>query len=293
MRNSIYNSDKISAEFVTTHYVDEQFHMSHSQMLHRHEDVLELLYVMKGAGVYIVDGRKYPIGEGNLIICNQGVVHGEPKLQSPNSLTSYCCVLRGLCLPNMKENCLVEEGKNPVLYFSEDRDAVEHMFLALDTLDQGNEETKTVCEILSDAILNLVYMRLCQRQEPNELTHTNNEEFIQSIMDYMDEHYHEPITLQDLGDAFFISQYHLAHIFKDETGVSPMKYILYRKIGESQKLLMNTELSVGEIGFELGFNDNSHFSTTFKKYIGMTPSQYRNHFKKGTEIRREYIEDGE
>ncbi len=288
----MYKQDEgksISANFVTTHYVDEQYHQRHSQLLHRHEEVLELLYVMKGSGRYIVSGRKYEIGEGCLVICNEGVIHGEPRFQSYQSLTSYCCVLNRLQLPGLEENCLIAEGRNPVLYFTEEREALEHMFLALDNLDQRSPENRGICEMLANAILNLVYIKLCQRQEMNETVHENTEEFIQNIMDYMDEHYKEPLTLQDLGRHFYVSQYHLSHIFKDETGISPMKYMLNRKIGESQNLLMNTDRSIGEISFELGFNDNCHFSATFKKYIGLTPSQYRNHFQRGNETKREYI----
>ena len=54
---------------------------------------------------------------------------------------------------------------------------------------------------------------------------------------------------------------------------------MYRKIGESQNLLMNTELPIGTISDRMGFLDNCHFSTTFKKYIGLTPTQYRQHFQ--------------
>ena len=92
----------------------------------------------------------------------------------------------------------------------------------------------------------------------------NAEEFLQNVTLYLDEHYHEPISLKELAERFHISQYYLAHIFKDEIGLSPMKYVLYRRIGESQNLLMNTAMPVGEISDRLGFSDNCHFSTTFK-----------------------------
>ncbi|MGN1030624.1 MAG: helix-turn-helix domain-containing protein, partial [Butyricicoccaceae bacterium] len=67
-------------------------------------------------------------------------------------------------------------------------------------------------------------------------------------------------------------------IFKAATGLSPMKYVAQRRIGEAQNLLMNTNISIGEIGERLGFSDSCHFSSTFKRYIGVTPTQYRNHF---------------
>ena len=90
----------------------------------------------------------------------------------------------------------------------------------------------------------------------------------------------ESLQLPELGERFHISHYYLSRLFKAETGLSPMKYVMYRKIGESQNLLMNTELPIGTISDRMGFLDNCHFSTTFKKYIGLTPTQYRQHFQK-------------
>ena len=61
-----------------------------------------------------------------------------------------------------------------------------------------------------------------------------------------------------------------------------MKYVAQLKIGEAQKLLMNTDKSIGSISEELGFNDNSHFNVMFKKYTGLSPTEYRQYFKNTT-----------
>lgn len=89
----------------------------------------------------------------------------------------------------------------------------------------------------------------------------------------------EPLTLEELGETFNISHYYLSHLFKTETGLSPMKYIVHRKIGEAQNLLMNTDMLIGQICEVTGFSDSCHFSSMFKKYIGVTPTQYRQHFR--------------
>lgn len=205
-----------TAQFVDLHFVDEKYHEHHSQLLHKHDDVLELFYVMKGEGQYLVAGKKYFVRSGNLVICNAGVMHGEEPFRRHN-MESYCCVLQGGALHGMQPNGLVEK---------------------------------------------------------------NTEEFIQNIMQYLDTHFIEPLQLQELGMRFHISPFYLAHIFKAETGISMMKYVMCRKIGESQNLLMNTQIPIGVISEKLRFSDHCHFSTTFKKYIGITPTQYRHHFQK-------------
>lgn len=109
--------------------------------------------------------------------------------------------------------------------------------------------------------------KLRRRQQPNALTRRNNEAFIGSVTDFLDRHFMELLTLQELGERFHISPYYLSHLFKDETSLSPMKYVIYRKIGESQRLLMNTKLSIGAVGERLGFGDNCHFSMNCKKTL--------------------------
>ena len=58
-----------------------------------------------------------------------------------------------------------------------------------------------------------------------------------------------------------------------------MKYIMHRKIGEVQSKLMNTDMSISEIGEQLGFSSCCHLSAVFKKYFGISPKSFRQHFQ--------------
>ena len=265
-------------EFVNLHFVDEDYHNRHSQLVHAHRDVLELFYVLKGEGQYIVGGKKYIVRSGSLVVCNVGVMHGEEPFRS-DVMESFCCVLRNVSVPGLPPDTLTQPSQNPVFYFPEDEGAVGHIMAALYNLNREGGHAAE-CRLLSEALLWLVTEKIESRWQTHEEMKHNAEEFLQNVTLYLDEHYHEPISLKELAERFHISQYYLAHIFKDEIGLSPMKYVLYRRIGESQNLLMNTAMPVGEISDRLGFSDNCHFSTTFKKYVGVTPSQYRIHFRR-------------
>lgn len=266
------------ATFVTTHFVDEKYHQQHPQLIHRHDNVIELLYITRGPGSYRVGDYNYLIQPGNLVICNANVLHGEPPFQD-HSLQSYCCVLTDLQLPNLPANTLMENSHYPVLFFSQDKMHIENMMQTMHSLNEQSKEYHQVCNLLANALLNMVYIKLQKRQQPTEFNHKSNEDFIQNITQYLDKHYMEAISLQNLGNIFHISHYYLSHIFKIETGISPMKYVMYRRIGEAQNMLMNTDKTIGTISETLGFGDNCHFSSMFKKYVGITPTQYRKHFQ--------------
>ena len=266
----------LDAKFVELIYVDEEYHKNHSQLIHKHDDVLELFYIMSGSGQYTAAGRTCPVQRGSLVICNANVMHGESPYWH-NTMLSYCCVLRGLALPGLPPNTLTDPLRSPVCFFMEDRETVEYILLALHQQKGQAESTPVVSSLLANALLNLVYAKLCHLSDDADIK--RSEEFLHSITTWLDQHYMEPVTLEELGRRFHISPSYLSHIFKTETGFSPMKYLLYRRIGESQRLLMNGELPVSSISDQLGFNDNSHFCRTFKKYVGLTPSAYRQHFR--------------
>lgn len=265
-------------QFVTLHYVDDAYHKTHPQMVHRHNDVLELLYIMEGGGGYVVGGHEYYVQPGNLIICNAGVFHGEQPGQM-KSMVSYCCVMDHVLQPGWARNTISGKADHPVLFFSDERQELENIFYALFDLHRKSSEYRMACERLAQAILEIVLEKLRIRNQLNEETQQNNNKLIQDVSAFLDDHFTEDLTLEDLETRFHISRFALGHVFKEETGISPMKYVMMRRIGESQNLLMNTDLPIGDIGEQLGFNDNSHFSNAFKKYIGTTPGAYRKHFK--------------
>ncbi len=103
------------------------------------------------------------------------------------------------------------------------------------------------------------------------------------IMDYINEHYAEPLTLKKISETVYISEAHLSHCFKKDAGLSPMQYMMQRRIGEAQSQLIETSQPIQDIGEELGFVSSAHFSKMFKKYVGITPKEYRSHFSKRRE----------
>ena len=94
------------------------------------------------------------------------------------------------------------------------------------------------------------------------------------ILTYIKEHLHEDLSLDRLSRAFYVSKYHLSHIFKKATGFTPNEYIIHRRIAKARELLKKRELSIQHVGEAVGFNNNSHFIRTFKSLVGISPKQY-------------------
>lgn len=92
---------------------------------------------------------------------------------------------------------------------------------------------------------------------------------------YINASYSDEITLESLSNRFFLNKFYLVHAFKKKYGISPIAYLNQVRCKEAQSLLEHSDLSVAEIAISVGFNSISHFSETYKKYYGVSPSATR------------------
>jgi YesN/AraC family two-component response regulator len=99
------------------------------------------------------------------------------------------------------------------------------------------------------------------------------------VITYIDAHYKEDIRLKDIAAATKISIYYLSHAFKADVGFSPMQYVILRRIGEAQSLLINTDLNITHVAAIVGYNNSNYFQNVFRKLFGITPGEYRRKWK--------------
>ncbi|MEG5162158.1 AraC family transcriptional regulator [Microcoleus sp. AT3-A2] len=97
---------------------------------------------------------------------------------------------------------------------------------------------------------------------------------LQQITEYINEHLHEDVKLLELAAISQISPYHFLRLFKQSMGLTPHQYILQRRIQKAKYLLQESELSIADIAFRVGFCDQSHFTRCFKRLLGRTPKQF-------------------
>ena len=112
----------------------------------------------------------------------------------------------------------------------------------------------------------------------NHVNYLENEvsnEKITAIIDYINSHMHEEVTVDDLADHFFISRSYLMHLFKAETGYSIGSYISEKRLLAAKTQIQNGK-SVTEACYACGFRDYSTFSRAFKKKFGTTPKHSDN-----------------
>lgn len=98
---------------------------------------------------------------------------------------------------------------------------------------------------------------------------------LEKAVAYIQEHFAEPVSLEQLASLSSLSPYYFTRLFTKETGQTPHQYLLSVRIDSARFLLKSTSMSVKEIGFACGFSSESSFNSTFRKRTGVTPGRYR------------------
>lgn len=111
-----------------------------------------------------------------------------------------------------------------------------------------------------------------------------HQRLIKRAKEYMQDHFREPLSLEDLARVVYLSPFYFSHIFKEEMNMTFIEYLTNLRISEAKRLLRDTLLAVGTIAEQVGYNDINYFSRVFKKVVGMTPSQFRDKNARLTEI---------
>lgn len=100
-------------------------------------------------------------------------------------------------------------------------------------------------------------------------------EIVRSIKQYIDEHYAEDLSQEDVAQRFFINKFQLSRMFKQEFGVNYQDYLIGARVKAAARLLLGTDLKLYEIAERTGFGEPSYLSNVFKKYYGVSPREYR------------------
>lgn len=97
------------------------------------------------------------------------------------------------------------------------------------------------------------------------------------VDEFIERHLAERFTLADMADAACMSRFHFSRMFRLTFGVSPMEYVLHRRIERAKPMLLDRRRSIADVAAALGFCDQSHFTRSFRRVTGYPPRQFIAH----------------
>ena len=129
--------------------------------------------------------------------------------------------------------------------------------------------------LVASFVVRLLQCHTNRRSETNFLSPQLLSWQFARVVEYIDSHFSENITLRELASQINLSPSYFAAVFKRSSGLRPHDYILRTRILKAESLLIETDMPLAEIALTVGFANQSHFSTVFKRYNGHTPTSGR------------------
>lgn len=255
--------------------IQDKDHTKLPRCMHMHDDRVEILYVRKGSGKYIINNKTYTIIAGDILIFEANVLHDE-SADKDCDVEIISCSVGGVQLQGFAPHKILQNSE-PVLKTALYGEEVEHLLNRI-YLMRNNPHLYTK-ELMEHYLATLIL--LIHKASSDVVEHLPKQLFDIgiSVKDYIDKHYQEDIDIISISKVKKISESYISRTFKKVTNQSVMQYIIRRRIGEAQSWLLMSDLSVTDIATKVGYNSVSNFHSTFKRIVGMSPQAYRHYWQ--------------
>lgn len=242
---------------------------------HTHRHMLEICFCSKGEQLYKVNKTFYKIKGGELFVTFPGELHGTGEYPEEKG-EMYWVIISA-------------DTARRFLHF-EGRLAAEwnRQLLQLPRHFKGNRTLKTKlekafqCHTAQNSLLKQIKMQHLLADFLLEVFDCSQSaafrkktKRMEELDAYMREHIDEPVTLQQLATLSGLSLSRFKAWFKEETGTTPLDYILKYRIKKAQEYLQRGKDPINSIAYDTGFQSTQYFATVFKKFTGLQPREYR------------------
>lgn len=249
----------------------------------------EIYYFHSGRCNYVIGSNVYTLEPGDLIIMHGMTLHTpNPDIRIPyirsifhfHPHLLYEFFQRPYLEPLLRP---FEELRNIRIQTGTRRAEIEEALVRMGMLyndPQSSDEGRFLIQFVDFLY---IIKELCMNTPTAPAAkHSGKERYVQSVIHFIEEHFREEITMEDLERKLHISRHYLARIFKSWTGWTVFQYLFRRRVNQAKLLLLLEDaLTISQISESVGFKHHSHFSRVFKQLEGCTPEQYRSRERKG------------
>jgi len=243
----------------------------YSRCLHAHANTVELLLILDGEGEYFINNQNYHVKKGDILVVGKNIIHNEG-----HTLPSFCIGINSLDISNqlLPDNYLITSQFSDPNIFKSLTDIASMAFNLLKNKNPQDDflANLMICYALIPDIINSI-----QYDSTRLFKSSFTENALAKKARLFIEKYYKVIpNIKFIAQNLDVSQSYLDHLFSDQYHYSPSNYLNLRRIGEAQTLLiLDANLTVTDIAFEVGFQSISHFNHYFKDFSGVSPLKFR------------------
>lgn len=259
---------------------------------HWHEEV-EFVYIEQGSQDVITSNYTYTIRAGEAYFINSNVLTSKRTSPGAESTKETAHLFHPILLAGYFRSVYQTKYLDPILknsgievvIFRTSTEAGREFLKKIRKLGLLQKQENTEFEI-RNLLSEMWQLLLREIQDNRTAEHTRglqNEDRIRYMLSYIGQHYSEKITLKELADSASISERETIRCFQKNVGKTPFEYLSEFRVNRSRQMLGDTDKPVTEIALECGFSDSSYFGKIFRKYIRMTPKQYRDRCRRNAD----------
>lgn len=251
---------------------------------HWHPEI-ELTLILDGEIDYQVNDSLYHLKEGEGLFCNTNVLHSGHGLDTGDcsylSITFHPRLLYGYSSSVMQDKYMNHILKSPSLasiHFLPEEAWQRTVLERMEQIRLLKEERPLSMELQMQIALMEIWQQIYEHVEQDEASGAENgrdTERIRKIMEYIQKHFAEKITLEDLADQIHLCKSESCRLFKRYMNESMFDYLLNYRIERSLELLRQSDLDVTQIAGQVGFANPGYYSRIFKRKMGCTPLEFR------------------
>ncbi len=275
-----YREEKLQGtfDFPIAFYHVESTHPRYQMPYHWHPEY-EIIRILQGSFQITVDGTSVQALENDILFIHGGTPHGG----IPEDCVYECVVfdMRLLLSNNKMCNKLISQLTRHELIINLKQDGTaDALSRSVNDLFSAMSDRKPGFEFLVQGSLYTLLGTMIASQAYYVNTNSSTVAIQQinrfkDVLNYIEEHYAEAITLEDMAQVAGLSPRYFCHFFRKMTQCTPMEYLNYYRIECACEQLAEIHPSVTEVAFSCGFNDISYFIKSFHRAKGVTPKQYK------------------
>lgn len=230
-----------------------------------------LFVVTDGSGKLVYNGQEYSLTVGNCVFidCNNAYSHSS---SSDNLWTLKWAHFYGSTMKGIYEK-YIERGGQPVI-ISDNIDSIINLLDELLLIADSEDYIRDMR--IHEKITSLLTLIMSESWHSENMTRTGSKrQSLQHVKTYLEEHYKERVTLDQLANQFYINKFYLSRMYKEQFGTTILSHLDHIRINHAKQLLRFSELTIAEIGHEVGIDEPGYFNRVFKKVEGLSPGEYR------------------
>lgn len=229
-------------------------------------------FICEGKGIYQTGGLTYELGKGDffVILPNTEVYY---KADNDEPWDYIWVGFQGIKAETYLKNAGID-SENLIGHFRQTDyilACIQQMMLAR-TLTYHNELKRQAALLQVLAAIMKVHHETLSNEEQNDYPYRI---YLQQAIDYMNTHLKENIKIHHIASYIGIDRSYLSNIFKNTLEVSPQEYLITLRMDSAAELLKNTNNKISSIASEVGYSDPMTFTKMFKRFKGMSPSEWR------------------